>query len=325
MENQFAETGRYSWVIVVGFALGCSGQATDGGAPTMETLDLEGQSFEDVVPAEHHTSVTLLDNGPGAQAQAAEPGEGASIARLPAAEIDARGTRAFFPMPRAKRSFRSQSELVGFIVDKFGADEIVTDPKTGEMIGARGSYVLRGESAFEDTDLGLRFHVREPILAYVAGVSGIVEVNGKDACIDPDGECDSERASYLDIEGEATKPTHLNKCDGAHCSQFHSFFNTTSFPWPWARHGSNVIITAGSIADDRRLATGAKMFAFGEFWSMPTVVRLGDPSVETARWTFNLPDSPEYNATAVCGTGQDSEIGTFKTGNGPQNALRCGN
>ena len=309
---------------------GCTGEEDRNNDPiSMADLGLQGESYDDVIPADYQSIIAPTDP--------AAPTRDVDEEIVPAtAEIDARGDRVLFPMHRGVRSFESHADLVRFVIDNFGATEEILDDESGELVGARGSYIQRGTSLFEDERLGVRYRVSDPVLAYVAGTSGYVEVAGEKLCFDPDGECGEGPASYLDPVGELTAPTHFTLCGGAInvCVEFHSFFNKTWFPVPWARHGSNVRFTTFSALPSTRLSTsGAIHVPPGSFdpfvWSvfpMPSISNQGEDSIETAVWCFGTTACVEYQATAVCGLGsvQDPDVnGSRRTGNGPANNLRC--
>jgi len=304
---------------------GCDAGNEPAEPVTMADLGLEGQSYDDVVPADFQSTIErgqpfrTDDNDDS-------PKAGSTIFSTPESSI--------FPMPRQMRSFESKEELVKFVADTFGAHEFVYD-EDGNIEGARGSYVSIGRSYFEDADLGLRFQVTEPVLAFTGGAAGQVKVGDEVLCIDPDGDCSTERASYLDPMGLATAPTHDPECgSNGVCVEFHSFYNRTWFPVPWARHGTNVRFTTFSALPSTRFSVGGAIHVppggfdpfFWSTFSLPNESNQGQDSVESAVWCFGSTACAEYQATAVCGRGSvsDPDINrTRNTGNGPANNSRC--
>jgi hypothetical protein len=282
----------------------------------MNSLDLHGSSFTDIIPKNYQSEIHLI-NILGYSS--------------PTAEINATFDRVFFPMSSTVRSFPSLSDLYQFIIDHFGAEEIFQDKETGACIGARTSYVQHGISFFENEITGNRFRINDPILAFTAGITGSVEIAGEMLCLDPDGDCSSSYASYLEPEGELTGlPTHVDLCGPTQvCVRFHSFFNKVPFP-PYARHGSNVEFVSFSAIPATQLSTwGNYQVPDSSGWLrfvLPYAYNYGQNKVETAVSSFGTWDSPQYKAEAVCGTGSitDPDVnGSRKTGNGPQNSNRC--
>jgi hypothetical protein len=307
--------------------------ASNGLSVSMVSLGLNGASFVEAVPEKYRSDVHRTDR----PARAVSDGMRRASSGTATAEIDATGERVFFPMQREVRSFASRSELTEFVVEHFGADQKFYDSKTGALTGARGSYAQHGTSFFEDTRLGTRFRVTDPVLAYVAGVTGTVKVEGESICLDPDGDCSSERASYLEPEGVKTElPTHVNLCGTQNvCVQYHTFFNTTPFPFHYARHGSNVRFTSESALPSTQLVASGRFDVepanngFFQTFLMPTASNTGQNSVETAVWCTGSGPAEcgvVYQAKAACGSGTifDQDLnGTRKTGNGPANTTRC--
>lgn len=313
---------------IIAVALGaCSADGERDNAPiTMSDLGLEGESYDDAVPEEFQSVI--------ARAEPSAPRRVDGTQDDATAEIDATGERVMFPMHRGVRSFASHADLVAFVVDEFGAVEKIYDEETGELVGARGSYVQYGSSFFEDERIDTRFRVAEPVLARIGGVTGIVEVAGEEQCFDIDGDCTSERASYLDPVGEVTAATHVGVCSSGVCVQGHSFFNKTWFPTPWARHGTNMRFTNVSALPTSRLFVDGVIhvppgWGHPTSWTtfaLPAISNQGQDSIETAVWCFGITDCKEYQATAVCGRGtvRDPDVNaTVRTGNGPDNNLRC--
>lgn len=312
--------------------------STEEGPVAMAELGLEGQSFTDVVPEEFQSVIRLTEPG-DMEPELDEELELAAADNpvekiLPTAIIEATPSQAMFPMQRAPREFGTHAEMVEFVAATFGATELIYDEKSGELEGVRGSYLQRGRSFFDDAELGAMFEVTDPVLAFVGGSTGRVMVGGEALCFDPDGDCDGERASYLEPVGDLTAPTHVNHCTNGVCVQHHSFYNRTWFPAPWARHGSNVRFTTYSALPSTRFwAAGAihvpPNTIGSPFWStfsMPSISNQGQNSIETAVWCFGTTACVEYQATAVCGstTVSDQDVnGTRRTGNGPANNARC--
>lgn len=308
---------------------GCDSEAEPPAPVSMEDLGLHGQSYDDVVPVEFQSTIERgQPYTPRENDGEAGPTAGATIFSSPDASI--------FPIPRETRKFANKAEMVEFVAQTFGADELIYDDD-GELDGARGSYVAIGSSYFEDAQIGARFKVTEPVLAFMGGSRGTIEVGGEELCLDPDGDCSSERASYLEPVGEFTAPTHDPEC-ASHinvCVEFHSFYNRTSFPFPWARHGSNVRFTSNSAISSTRLSTGGQIHVppgfpfdplFFTSFNMPNESNQGQDSVESAVWCFGTTDCVEYRATAVCGLGTitDPDLNrTRRTGNGPANNTVC--
>lgn len=309
--------------------LGCQADETPVGPVSMADLGLEeGQSYTDVVPDEFQSSIERRDPNASDESGRTDdtPVVGATIFSAPEASI--------FPMPREPRAFADKAELVSFVSDTFGADELIYD-EDGNLDGARGSYAMIGSSFFEDADLGVRYRVTEPMLAFAGGARGTIRVGDETICVDPDGDCSTERASYLEPVGDLTAPTHDPECaaNGV-CVEFHSFYHRTWFPLPWARHGSNVRFTAYNALPSTRLRTNGSIhlppYAIGEpFWTtfpMPDVSNQGQDMVETAVWCFGTTACVEYQATASCGWGRISDQDLTRerrTGNGFDNAERC--
>lgn len=250
----------------------------------------------------------------------------------PALVVDARHGRTFFPLRQEPRSFAARPQMIEFLAQTLGQAERLLDEE-GILVGVRGAVIQRGSSYFENREEGLRYRLTEPVLALLGGVGGIVEVAGEDVCIDPDGSCDVGYASYLEPVGVPTAPTHSDLCNRGICVQFHTFFNKSWFPFPWARHGSNVRFTTFSaLPSTRFFVNGSITFrtglGFPEFDSrpMPTVRNVGRDSLETAVACYGSTDCAEYQAVAACGFGSVSDPdvnGSRRTGNGPSNNTFC--
>jgi len=288
-------------------------QAREISLITMKTLGLHGSSFTDIIPSKYQTEIHINPSGK--------------------TEINATDGRVFFPISPNIRTFHTLSNLSQFIIDNFGSIEIFYDKEM--KIGARGSYVLHGITFFEDENLGYRFRVIDPILAYTAGIKGTVEVSGEMLCLDPDGDCSTDYASYLESEVNLMLPSELPLC-GKYinvCLSCTSFFNKVPFP-PWARHGSNIEFTTYSALPETSMATGGYIYVppsdgipYWDSWPLPYARAIGQNKVESAVWCFGSWDCIEYRAEAVCGYGTvtDPDVkGTRYTGNGPQNLYFCG-
>lgn len=277
-------------------------------------------TYRDVVPQDLLTAILVRE---------VDPEDDLS----PTAIVQADRDRPFFPLEQQSRTFVDREELVEFLVATFGARELFHDAETGALEGARGSYVQRGRAYFHDERTGLRYQVTDPVMAFLGGVDGWVEVDGQLWCMDPDGSCDEGRASYLELDAIATAPTHVNNvCGGSPytpdvCANFHTFFNTTWFPAPWARHGSNVAFLNWAPWPDTRLrARGA--IQYPDYYGAPTTAPMpnaesfGEDFVETALWCLGSLECPEYVATIACGRGhvRDPDLTAGRrTGNGPGN------
>ncbi|GAB4200220.1 MAG: hypothetical protein OHK0013_11050 [Sandaracinaceae bacterium] len=170
--------------------------------------------------------------------------------------IDVSDGRGEFPLSPRPRSFASRAELIDHLARHLGVDEILRD-EAGTPVAARGSYVLRGHTSWTDPNTDVRYAVADPILAYLGGVTGTVYIADELVCLDPDGACDGPRASYLVPEGRLTRPTHITITGNPPVTAtFHSFFNKTPFPFPWARHGSNVAINVAPLPNTYMFSTG---------------------------------------------------------------------
>ena len=235
--------------------------------------------------------------------------------------IDASEGRTEFPMPREPRAFASDEEFQGFLRRELGSD------------GLTGSYVLVGTPYWTDADTGIRYVVADPIRAFLGGPSGELRVAGEARCLDDDGNCDrGTRATYLVPEGEFTRPTHVTR-NGSNgiIANWHSFFNKTYFPWPWARHGTNAGINLAPFPFTE-IGLNCSMlapYAVPVVSECPFVDVFGQQNAETALWA-GLPSGPVFDAIAVCGSGliRDPDIfigDQFQlTGNGPSNLAVCG-
>ena len=239
--------------------------------------------------------------------------------------FDATGSHRYFPLTDAPLHFENKHAMVSSLVEKLGGVEEFRNA-AGELGGLRSTVQVFGDPIFEDRVQGLTYRVTEPILALVGGAHGFVSVGGELICLDADGECSAdEYASYLEPIGEATAPTHTTRCDttGRICVEFHTFFNQTWFPFPYARHGSNVQFVRNSALPTTRLTTGGFFMVGGTLVSMPTVSRVGVNSVETSvTCAFDTSCLP-YKADTVCGIGSivdpDVNASNVRTGNGPGN------
>ncbi len=288
--------------------LSLAGAACSGGGPA--PIDAP-ETFERFVPPDQQTAIAR---------------SGADVT------IDATGSRTFFPVQEAPRTFADRASMLEFVATKFGNVERIVNDR-GELEGLRGSYTQRGDAFFENRELGVRYRVSEPVLAYVAGVRGVVSIAGEEVCMDPDGECGDGYASYLEPDGEMTAPNTADLCHNGVCVQFTSFFNKTWFPFPWARHGSNVRFTTYSALPTTHLYTSGSVvyrtgLTYPEFdsWPMPSISNQGQDSIETAVWCIGTTACIEYESEAVCGWGRvaDQDVnGERRTGNGPLNSRFC--
>lgn len=305
-------------LVCVGFGAGCGGSAdarSEGRAEQQrELLPDVRVTYEANVPEAFRVRI--------AQTKAAD-------SQRTVVAFDARENRRFFPMPGARLRFRDKHELLTHLAKRLGAVEEIRDG-AGALDGLRSTYRVDGELLFEDREQGLRYQVREPVLALFGGAHGLVEIGGELTCVDPDGACaEGEYASYLEPVGVPTAPTHVTRCDAAGrvCVQFHSFFNQTWFPFPYARHGSNVSFTRNSAISSTRLTTGGFFQASGVTLALPPVTSVGQNSVETSVTCVGSTSCPAYNAAAVCGTGSitdpDVRVSNVRTGNGPLNNAVC--
>lgn len=311
-----------AFAFVSACVMGCAADEVEarGGAELLSTrLGATEGTFEDIVPIDLRTSIQHSSD--------ARPRTSAIVSTATAL-IDATDGKVLFPMPRERRSFADESEMLRFIIETFGADEVTTDER-GNPVSARGSYGQHGTSYFEQD--GIRYRVSDAMAAFIGGVSGVIELGGELVCLDADGDCVTDRASYLVPVGVPSwLPTHQGLCGPTNvCVEFHSFFNTAPFP-PWARHGSNVKFTSYSAIPATQLSTGGRIDvpeSLGwDSWPLPNEANTGQDSVESAVWCFGTTSCVEYRARAVCGTGRvtDPDVsGPGRTGNGPDNTSRC--
>ncbi len=237
-------------------------------------------------------------------------------------------------MPRETLSFESRADVIDFLNARVGA-EVVRD-ENGRAVGARGSYVMHGRSYFTDSETHVRYRVTDPIRALVGGVDGRVRIGGEVHCLDPETACRTPRASYLVPEGELTRPTHIqeNGRNGV-SAVFHSFFNKTPFPFPWARHGTNINMNVQALPSTRMEVWGSihtppnpPWEPWGRGWGLPNERNQGQHSIESAVWSAFDAGTPEWRADAVCGFGtlNDPDLNAYgiSTGNGPMNTPVCG-
>lgn len=296
-----------------------------------EKLKLRGPSFQSSIPPELQTIFTRtpLSDDP----------------KKPTLIIDSSGNRAFFPIPQHRRSFDSEGALRSFIAETFGGRPIEKKTKKEaekrnkkDELALRGSYVWRGSGAyFVDPQTDTKYRVTDPILAYLAGVYGKIELGGKEVCLDPDGKCDEETekyASYLAPVGEPTAPTRTRHCGRPYggiavCVMHHSFFNKTWFPFPYARHGANVGFTYFAPLSSTRLFAGGQIYSPApgpNFAFLPSVSNQAQGSIETAVWSWGCTGCAAQQAEAVCAVTsvRDRDVcGDRLTGNGPLNSSIC--
>lgn len=305
--------------------VGC-GRAASPSEALVVSLGLTDQTtYADVVPAENQVLI-----GPSERVDAArrslgeEPVNGEAITL-----IDATGDRTFFPMPRDVRAFSDRRELDQFMIESFGVNE--------ESEGLGGSYSVRGVPLFRDGATGIEYRVADPLLAYIAGAHGIVRIAGRDVCVDADGECGTDYASYLEPLVEllnVANPVAVVSGNNGVVMTFTSFFNKTWFPWPWARHGSNVGINFAPLPTTAFTTGGFLMGCTPGIpgcvsydYSLPLESGSNVQSVESAHWLAAPDDSNRiWVAEAVCGFGQgnDPDVGleTRRTDNGPNATFR---
>jgi hypothetical protein len=247
--------------------------------------------------------------------------------------FDATENHRYFPVSQVTQRFATKTELMKSLSERLGASEELF-AEDGSLDGLKATYQVLGEPIFENRDSGLVYRIAEPVLALIGGMHGIVEIGDGSVCVDPDGECSLDQyASYLEPIGEATARTHRvfgsssgeSGCTSRDviCVQFHTFFNQTWFPFPYARHGSNVQFVKGSALPSTRLTTGGSFRVGGTSVPMPTVTRTGVNSVETAVTCVMSTSCLEYRADIVCGRGSISDpdltLSNIVTGNGPLN------
>jgi len=237
--------------------------------------------------------------------------------------IDASEGRTEFPVPVEPRAFASEDELQRFLTEELGSD------------GLTGSYALLGIPYWTDATTGVRYVVSDPIRAFLGGVSGELHVAGEARCLDDDGNCErGTRATYLAPEGEFTRPTHISvPGTSGVIGNWHTFFNKTYFPWPWARHGSNAGINVAPLPSTA-IWVGCIAHTLYDpgihvMSPCPDLNVVAQQNAETAIWT-GFPGTAIFDATAVCGGGTiiDPDIpfgmGAQSTGNGPSNVAFCG-
>jgi hypothetical protein len=312
-------------VLALGGLTGCVGEEEVAGS--MEALREGGRLTAREAEALYPQTQTVI--GPRVEVegltQAAVRGNASDATTV----IDATEGRSIFPMPAEIRQFRDQDDIASTLATELG--RVVEGPNTGEQHGTlRGSYAMHGSSFWTDPRTDVRYRVSDPIAARIGGITGQFDVDGERLCIDPDGRCaDGERASYLEPEGSFTAPTHayINGTGGV-TATFHTFFNKTYFPWPWARHGNRTEIDVSALPSTRLTASGyIEAYYNGGDWQradMPSST-VNHHEVEVALWT-GVPGNVIFDASAACGWGSvyDPDVsGSRRTGNGPDNSLRC--
>lgn len=246
--------------------------------------------------------------------------------------IDSSGGQTLFPLEQAARVFSSHDEVNSFLQQSLGATPVKSE--NGETIGYQGNYIAHGSSYFWDPDPGIMYRITDPLLAYLGGAYGLIEISGEKSCVDPDGNCDNGYASYLEPVGEVTRLTQRRSCGPAFsngtavCVQHHSFWNNYNIFARWVRHGSNIRFTSYSALPESRLIVRSRIVherrrspGF-ETEFLPRIDILGQNSAEAAAFCWG--GCPDFlsRALVVCGdtTIVDPDISvTGQTGNGPGN------
>lgn len=283
-------------------------------------LKLTGPSYEPRIPAALQTRFEVQP-----------PDQTPSAATL---HIDSTGDRLFFPMPERGRIFANEAELAKFVAKTFGGIPATAAKGDWNGLSHRGAYTWEGSAYFFDPRLESPLRVDDPVLAYLGGLQGTIELGGRRVCIDSDGDCDHDYASYLEPIGEATARPQIEHCGREYagipvCVMHTSFFNKA---WVWARHGANVRLTYfAPLPSTHMTATGSLAYptgdgAFVDYWPLPFAETRGAGSVETAHWCLFGPCIP-LDAEAVCGSTYvyDPDVsGSRATGNGPRNSELCG-
>ena len=306
--------------------MGCVGADARAATEALEGRRLTIAEYE----AQFEPALTLI--GPAARVASQVdrrdlgPTEAATL-------IDAREGRTIFPMPENVRSFRDDADFTRFVERELGVDSIVRDEQ-GNPASFIGSYAMVGVTYWTDAETGVRYRVADPMKAYLAGVTGELRVGDQVRCLDLDGRCAAgERASYLEPEGEVTRPTHVSIVgNGGVAALFHSFYNKTYLPVFWARHGSNAGLNVAPLPDTF-IAVGGNSFEWilnaGGWvpYGFPVEAGTNVQSVETAIWT-PFPANSIFDALASCGVGMVMDIDvsaiSVETGNGPNNNDACG-
>ena len=200
-------------------------------------IELRAGTFDDTVPIEWQTQLLPLEEG--------------------GVQFDASEHRYFFPMPRYPRKFESTDEFVQFSVDYLHAEPRFYE---NELTGMEGAYTSVGHMYFYDPQIKITYVVDDPLAAYLGGITGSLVVGEHEYCLDPDGDCSGELASYLAPEGELTRPTQVEDCDPTNtfCARGHSFFNLVPWVFPapveWARHGTREEVSRGGATGTRVVA-----------------------------------------------------------------------
>lgn len=256
-----------------------------------------------------------------------EPDERTAITAASAdepARIDASDARIFYPIARGVRHFDSSEDVMEALLETFGGT--VAYDADGQM-SVGGSYTIVGGPVFQDRELDAQFRIGDPILAYLGGAQGRLEIGDRTLCVDPDGDCEGYTASYLEPGGSLTAhPPVIDLCgNNGVCVRYTSFYNLTwipfPFPLPYARHGTNVTMTTYSALPNTVLEARGFLLTEGvnrNYFS--TVTNTGQNSIETSRWNLGDLNSAEWRTTDVCGTGRIIDVdinATRLTANGP--------
>jgi len=235
--------------------------------------------------------------------------------------IDSTEGKEFFPIERNAREFDDEKQLADFFRKTF-----MPEAKSGEQ--TFGTYLRMGDSFVYDPDPGIAYRVDDPILAYVGGAQGVVLVGGKPQCIDPDGKCDSELASYLVPVGQPTAFPVLDVCGTVIATVPVCVRHTSFYNWTWAfgvyvRHGTNVNFTtwAAFPFSEARMRFDLEGTSTSRVTRTATVV--GQNFSELAIFCWFDCSHDVANAQQICSTNRvidpDLSRNPVTTGNGPFN------
>lgn len=234
--------------------------------------------------------------------------------------IDASGGKEFFPLERHVREFGDEKQLAEFMQQTFHLD-----PADGGR--QYGSYLRVGDSYVYDPKPGLAYRVDDPILAHIGGARGVVKVGGKTYCIDPDGRCDSDMASYLVPVGQPTAPTDRDVCGTVIagtpvCVHHHTFYNWTWFFGVYVRHGTNVNFTTWAALPSSEIHLNFELSGGGSPVTRSSVT-VGQNSAELAIYCWGDCPANVANAQNICSDNvvidPDLSSSPVTTGNGPLN------